>query len=49
MDDSIRESFNMHMLRDHSEYYAINLIAKQKRMTVEEVKESLERTKDKEI
>ena len=49
LDYAIRESYTMHMLRGSSQYFAINAMADQYRMSVEEIIESLDRTKDKEL
>jgi len=49
LDDAIRESFTMHMLRGNSEYYAIHAMSDMYQMSVEEIIESLDRTKDREL
>lgn len=49
LDGQIRDSFNMRMLRGHSQLYAIRDMAELYMMDEEEIKESLERTKDQDI
>jgi len=49
LDGQIRDSYNMRMLRGHSQLYAIKDMAELYGIDEQEIKESLERTKDQDI